>query len=146
MAVTPRQREAIRAIRAAQDAALQTVAQKGTADDVIRTLEIIRLWEPGVYATGDVRDYKEYPYKVFQAHDSTANPGWTPEATPALWSPYHGTTAETALPWRKPTGAHDMYKTGEMMCWTDGGLYRCVADTAYSPAEYAQAWTVVSAS
>ena len=39
-----------------------------------------------------------------------------------------------------PTGAHDMYKTGEYMIWTDGNTYKCIQDTNFSPEEYAQAW------
>jgi len=38
------------------------------------------------------------------------------------------------------TGAHDMYKAGECMIWTDGTVYRCAQDTVYSPETYAQAW------
>lgn len=44
----------------------------------------------------------------------------------------------------KPTGAHDMYKVGECMIWTDGEVYKCLSDTAYSPEEYAQDWEVVA--
>ena len=53
---------------------------------------------------------------------------------------YHGTTQETARAWAEPTGAHDAYKAGEYMIWTDGAVYRCVSDTVYSPEAYAQAW------
>lgn len=48
------------------------------------------------------------------------------------------------MPWIKPTGAHDMYKANEYMVFTDGGTYRCIQDTAYSPTEYAQAWERVA--
>lgn len=40
------------------------------------------------------------------------------------------------------TRAHDMYKSGEYMIWTDGNTYRCKQDTNFSPTEYAQAWEV----
>lgn len=100
----------------------------------------IRPWKEGAYAIGDVRLYGGAPYKCVQAHDSTGNSTWTPDATPALWMQYHGTTKETARAWVAPTGAHDMYKAGEYMIWTNGTTMKCLTDTAYSPDAYAQAW------
>ena len=41
------------------------------------------------------------------------------------------------------TGAHDMYKAGEYMIWTDNKVYMCKQDTNFSPVEYAQAWEEV---
>ena len=38
------------------------------------------------------------------------------------------------------TGAHDIYKAGEYMIWTDGSVKKCVQDTNFSPTEYPQAW------
>ena len=40
------------------------------------------------------------------------------------------------------TGAHDMYKSGEYMIWTDNQVYKCTQDTNFSPDEYPQAWEV----
>ena len=48
----------------------------------------------------------------------------------------------TARAWVQPTGAHDIYRAGEYMIWTDGQVYKCLSDTAYSPGEYGQAWGV----
>lgn len=39
-----------------------------------------------------------------------------------------------------PTGAHDMYKSGEYMIWTDDTTRKCIQDTNFSPDEYPQAW------
>ena len=47
------------------------------------------------------------------------------------------------VPWEAPTGAHDMYKAGEYMIWTDNKVYLCKQDTNFSPAEYPQAWEKV---
>lgn len=57
-----------------------------------------------------------------------------------LWKPWHSRKKEYALPWEQPTGAHDMYKAGEYMIWTDGTVKKCIQDTNFSPEEYAQAW------
>lgn len=57
-----------------------------------------------------------------------------------FWKPWHSRKKEYALPWEAPTGAHDMYKAGEYMIWTDGAVKKCIQDTNFSPEEYAQAW------
>lgn len=108
-------------------------------------VEAIRAWKPGAYAIGDVRSEGGIPYKCVQAHDSTGNESWNPSATPALWMQYHGTTPATARSWISPTGAHDMYLAGEYMVWTDGKVYLCKQDTAYSPDAYSAAWEVIEA-
>lgn len=108
--------------------------------EINENLLAIRQWKPGAYAIGDVRMHGGNPYKCVQAHDSTENPTWTPDTTPALWMQYHGTTKATARPWIAPTGAHDMYKSGEYMIWTDGSTKKCITDTTYSPDVYPQAW------
>lgn len=80
-----------------------------------------------------------YPYECMTAYDGTAQQDWTIDNR-TLWKPWHSRKKEYALPWEQPTGAHDMYKTGEYMIWTDGSIKKCVQDTNFSPTEYAQAW------
>ena len=48
--------------------------------------------------------------------------------------PLHGTSPATARPFVQPTGAHDMYHAGECAIY-NAKMYRCTADTAYSPAD-----------
>lgn len=36
-----------------------------------------------------------------------------------------------------------MYKAGEYTIWTDSKTYKAKMDTAYSPADYPQAWEEV---
>lgn len=96
-------------------------------------------WERGKYTVGDVRTDAGKPYECIQNHDSTVNTDWTIKNR-ALWKPYHSRDKEWALPWEAPTGAHDMYKNGEYMIWTDGSVYQCVQDTNFSPVDYPAAW------
>lgn len=123
-------------------------APEAAANDVIDLGPLLEPWESGTaespidYAVGDVRTYNNQPWKCVQAHTHHGEPGWEPGAV-SMWGAYHATDAHHALPWVKPTGAHDMYKAGEYMIWTDGNKYKCVQDTAYSPEEYNQAWEVV---
>ena len=58
-------------------------------------------------------------------------------------APLHGKSPETARPFVPVQGAHDMYKIGEYAVFEDA-LYKCVQDTAYSPADYAPAWEIVT--
>ena len=116
-----------------------------TADETISMSPLYPEWTLGSYEAGDIRTVEGTPWKCRQAHDTATYPDITPEGTAwrTFWIPFHGTTPETALPFVAPTMAEDQYKTGEMMIWTDGLIYRAKMDTAYSPEEYEQAWEVV---
>lgn len=98
-------------------------------------------WRNGIFKIGDVRLDPDTgaPCECIQDHDSITNTGWTIKAR-TLWKPWHSRSPEFALSWEKPAGAHDIYKTGEYMIYTDGKLYLCKQDTNFSPEEYAQAW------
>ena len=80
-----------------------------------------------------------YPYECMTDYDGTVQQDWTIDNR-TLWKPWHSRKAEYALPWEQPTGAHDMYKAGEYMIWTDGSIKKCVQDTNFNPVEYSQAW------
>lgn len=80
-----------------------------------------------------------YPRECITAYDGTTQQNWTID-TSTLWKPWHSRKPEYALPWEAPTGAHDMYKAGEYMIWTDGTVKKCIQDTNFSPDEYPQAW------
>lgn len=141
MWMSKEQKARLTAYRAAMDAAVENAREDTAALNKVAVMA--RPWTPGAYAVGDVRVYGGIPYRCVQAHDSSANPGWTPDATPALWMQYHGTTPETARPWVAPAGAHDIYHAGEYMIWTDGQMYKCLQNTNFSPVEYARAWEAV---
>lgn len=134
--------ERARRIRAALDTAITAVHNAGDTEALIKLRDVIRPWRVGAsYTVGESVKYGDNLYSVAQSHMS--QDGWEPDKTPALFAPYHGKTVATALPWVTPTGAHDMYKAGEYMIWTNGTTMRCVSDTAYSPADYAGAWEAV---
>ena len=84
-----------------------------------------------------------YPYECMTAYDGTVQQDWT-ISNRTLWKPWHSRKKEYALPYETPTGAHDMYKAGEYMIWTDGYTYLCKEDTNFSPEDYPQAWEKVS--
>jgi hypothetical protein len=130
-----------RALRDALDAPIKAVADNPTALNGLAP--IIQVWRPSKYEAGDVRTDGGIPYTCIPpGHDSTGNPGWRPSASKTLWMQTHGTDVASARPWIAPTGAHNMYKAGECMIWTDDLVWRCVSDTVYSPVDYPQAWEV----
>ena len=94
------------------------------------------------YKAGDRRRYGEKLYKCLQDHTSQAD--WTPDAAPSLW-------VEIAKPgeipvWRRPTGAHDAYNTGDKVHYetAEDPVYRSTKDAnVYSPAEWPEGWELV---
>lgn len=98
------------------------------------------------HEVGEVATHPEtgYPYECMTAYDGSVQQDWTIDNR-TLWKPWHSRKKEYALPWESPTGAHDMYKAGEYIVWTDGLIYRCKEDTNFSPSEYAQAWEIYNA-
>lgn len=113
-----------------------------TADERIQCAVLYPGWVAGNHAVGEVYTTADQVWECFQAYDNAVYPDIAPGN--AAWytfnRPLHGTTPETARYWVAPSGAHDMYHTGEYMIYTDGKLYKCTQDTAYSPADYAAAW------
>lgn len=107
---------------------------------------IFPTWVRGNYIVGDVTTDPDtgYPYECIVAHDSIINTGedYTIKNR-TLWKPWHSREKEYALPWEAPTGAHDMYKAGEYMIWTDGTVRRCKADTDRGPDVLPDNWETV---
>lgn len=82
------------------------------------------------------------PYECMTAYDGAVQQDWTIDNR-TLWKPWHSRKAEYALPWEHPTGAHDMYKAGEYMIWTDGTVRRCKSDTDRRPDVLPDSWETV---
>ena len=142
--VRPTQPDPTAALQEIQTQAVLTqIAESEDKTLGIQCMSLFPVWERGNYVVGDVRTDPNtgYPYECIVEHDSITNTGddWTIDNR-TLWKPWHSRKAEYALPWEAPTGAHDMYKSGEYMIWTDSSIKKCVQDTNFSPTEYAQAW------
>lgn len=115
-----------------------------TDDKRLRAAGLYEDWVPGSYAVGDIRNAKCQTWECFQTHDNATYSDINPDnaAWFTFWRPLHGTSPETARPFVPVQGAHDLYRAGEYMIYTDGLTYRCKQDTNYSPEDYAQAWEV----
>ena len=80
-------------------------------------------------------------YRVVQEH--TSQEDWTPDATPALYTPI-GLNDEGYPVWAQPTGGHDAYNKGDIVDY-NGTLYTSLIDgNTYSPDAYPAGWEVYS--
>ena len=103
-------------------------------------------WAEGKHEVGEIYNADEQTWECFQAYDNAIYPDINPDNS--AWftfnRPLHGKSPETARPFVKPMGAHDMYHVGEYMIWTDGEIYKYVLNTVYTPDEYGQAWEKIT--
>lgn len=117
--------------------------QPTTADEIIMCSALYDEWQEGKHVAGDVFCVGGEPWECFQNYDNAVYSDIKPgnSAWYTFNRPFHGTSRETARNFVHPTGAHDTYKAGE---WAvqDGKFTKANQDTAYSLAEYPQAWDV----
>lgn len=87
----------------------------------------------GINSTGDPQ-----LYRVVKDHTSQAD--WVPGVgTESLYTAF-GLTPQGYPVWKQPAGAHDAYKTGDIVDY-NGTLYRSKIDgNVYSPEAYPQGW------
>ena len=132
--------------QSAAEAGWLVLAQMADLDDDarIRVSGLYEPWTASRYEAGDIRNSGGQTWECFQAHDCAVYPDIAPGGAAwfTFWRPLHGKSPETARPFAPVQGAHDMYKIGEYAVFEDA-LYKCVQDTAYSPADYAPAWEKV---
>lgn len=126
--------------------AVDTAVKHVIDDDARITISVLYPdWVSGSHAVGDIYNADAQTWECYQAYDNAVYPDIRPGQT--AWytfnRPLHGKSPETARPWVAPTGAHDIYKSGEYMIYTDGKTYRCNANTNFSPIDYTEAWTEV---
>lgn len=112
-----------------------------TDDDKIRVSALWPEWAAGNHTAGEVYNADGAPWECYQSYDNATHPDIAPggSAWQTFNRPLHGTSRETARYFVQPTGAHDIYRAGEWMIF-DRKFYECLQNTAYSPADYAQAW------
>lgn len=127
---------------------LQSMALAGrsvtTDDQKLRASGLYSDWAVGSFSAGDIRNSGGQTWECFQAHDNAVYPDIRPGNTAwyTFWRPLHGKSPTTARRWVAPMGAHDTYKADEYMIWTDGSVWHCLLETAYSPVEHPAAWEV----
>lgn len=119
-------------------------SQASTMDDdqIIQCSGLAYDWQPGNHKQGEVYNANNQTWECYQAYNNDVYPGVNPD-DPSWYTfnrPLHGKSPETARPFVTVQGAHDMYRSGEYMVFTDGLTYRCKSDTNFSPTDYPDAW------
>lgn len=124
----------------------RAVAENLDGTTVIENEFLVPEWRMGKYETvGATVQYQGQIYKVWQSHDSTNNPDWSPDKAVSLFDIYHTKDPAKAKPYLAPQGTRGVYQKDEVMLWTDGLVYRSLQDNnAYTPESYAQWWEVVA--
>lgn len=102
-----------------------------------KTYKADEMFTYGVNEVGDPQ-----LYRVVQGHTSQAD--WTPDKTPALYTPIGLNDAGYPV-WSQPTGAHDAYNVGDVVDY-NGTLYKSLINgNIHSPDAYPQGWEVYNA-
>ena len=125
---------------------LKTQGKGMSGTEIIDQKIFIPEWKPADYQTvGAPVRYAGQVYKVLQAHDSTANPDWTPASQPALFSICHTTDPAKAKPWAEPQGTSGMYQLGDCYIADDGTIYRQIydGDNVYNAEALPERWEAV---
>lgn len=110
----------------------------GTA--LIAEEQAIPTWRPRSYLTEETPVGKPYRwngqvYRLWQQHDATGQPGWSPDLAFSLWDICHTTDPALAKDYLPPQGSRGLWQTGEC-CVFGGRVWRSRQDrNAYSPGE-----------
>lgn len=136
---------------AADASAIAAKSISGEADGaaLIAAEEQIPTWRQRDYTDvpiGTPYKYGDQVYKLWQAHDATNQPDWTPDKAVSLWDICHTTDPAKAKPYVTPQGTWGMYQTGDV-CTEGGKLYRSTMENnVWEPSAYPQGWEEIDIS
>lgn len=128
--------------------ALQMFAQSLGDEQAMEVATVFPAYKVGkAYKANEMVTYGENGvgdpqlYRIVQDHTSQAD--WTPDVTPALYTPI-GLNDDGYPVWSQPSGSHDAYYIGDIVDY-NGTLYKSLIDgNTYSPEAYPQGWEVYS--
>lgn len=126
---------------------LTALSAAGQADGtaLISQEEKIPTWRQRAYNTEDTPVGKPcrwngQVYTLWQQHDATNQPDWSPDKAVSLWNLCHTTDPQQAKPYVAPQGARGLWQEGEC-CTLDGRIWKSLAaNNAYSPVETPSYW------
>ena len=138
-------REELRERGAADAAALAAKAVDGSADgtSLIDQEDTIPTWRQRDYSqvpVGTPYKWQGQVYKLWQQHDATQQPDWSPDKAVSLWDICHTTDPAKAKPYQTPQGSRGLYQNGDV-CVVDGHVWRSKIDNnSWTPSGYPQGW------
>ena len=126
---------------------LSAMAVSGEADGtyLIDHEAEIPTWRQRAFNTDETPVGKPYKYngqvyKLWQQHDSTNQPDWTPESAVSLWDICHTTNSLKAKEYVPPQGSRGLWQVDEC-CTQNGHVWKNLfADNAYDPATLPERW------
>lgn len=130
----------------AQTLAAQAVAGEADGTALIEQEEKVPTWRQRDFSdvpVGTPYKWQGQVYKLWQQHDATQQPDWSPDKAVSLWDICHTTDPAKAKPYAAPQGSRGLYQTGECCLW-EGQVRRSTVDNnAYSPADCPDNWEAV---
>lgn len=98
-------------------------------EDALTAVELFPMWVTDKWYEADERiRYEDTLYRCVIAH--TSQESWTPDITPALWTPV---SIEEYPDWVQPTGVQDAYRIGDKVTY-NGQHWVCTLDyNVYAP-------------
>ena len=134
-------------IQDARTLATQAVAGEADGTALIEQEEKIPTWRQRDFSdvpVGTPYKWQGQVYKLWQQHDATQQPDWSPDKAVSLWDVCHTADPARAKPYAPPQGSRGLYQTGECCLW-EGQVRRSKVDNnPYSPADYPDNWEAVS--
>lgn len=142
---------AMHTVGATDASAIAAKSVSGEADGtaLIAAEEQIPTWRQRDYTDvpiGTPYRYGDQVYKLWQAHDATNQPDWTPDKAVSLWDICHTTDPAKAKPYVAPQGTRGMYQIGDV-CTEGGIIYSSTIDNnVWQPSAYPQGWEEIDIS
>ena len=106
--------------------------------------DIIPTWRQRDFSAvpiGTPYQWKGLVYKLWQQHDATVQPDWSPDLAVSLWDLCHTTDPRLAAPYVQAQGSRGMYQPGEV-CTESGHVWRCTqSNTVDPPSQLPGSWT-----
>ena len=137
--------EELRERGAADAAVLAAKAVTGEADgtDLIAAEAQIPTWRQRDYSAvpvGTPHKWQGQVYKLWQQHDATAQPDWSPDQAVSLWDICHTADPAAAKDYQAPQGSRGLYQTGEC-CLYGGHVWKSKIDNnSWTPDAYPAGW------
>ena len=138
-------KEELEARGKADAAALAARAVSGEADgtELTASQDTIPTWRQRDFSdvpVGTPYKWQGVVYKLWQQHDATGQPDWSPDKAVSLWDICHTTDPALAKDYLPPQGSRGLWQTGEC-CVFGGRVWRSRQDrNAYSPGELPASW------
>lgn len=103
-----------------------------TDEDALKVPMLYPRWKTETeYTAGERIFYEKVLFKCVQSH--TSQESWTPDLTPALWTPV---SLEEWPEWVQPIGAQDAYMTGDKVSHIEKHWISAVDNNVWEPGVY----------